>query len=694
MQFVFEIGTEEMPARFLPDLEQGMYELFASQLEAKRVAAQGLNSCSTPRRLVFWIQSLDQAQAKNRETLVGPPENVAFDDQGQLSKAGLGFAHNQQVEADQLFVLETAKGRYLAVEKDTGGVPSIELMPEICSNVLHGLSFPKKMHWEESGFHFGRPVRWILALLDDRLIPLQGPGLQAGRLTWGHRVMGPGPWNVPQAQDYFSIIRHKGQVVLERQARQDLIRSQGEELAAEKKGRIIWNEGLLREVSNLVEYPKPVLGSFQQKYLDLPREVLLTSMESHQKSFGLEDGQGRLIPYFLCTLNLEPEDLSLVRTGWERVLKARLEDADFFWKADINTDLQQWRKKLDKVVFIGSLGSMGDKCNRMQELSRYLSRALAPDLEYELVRAADLAKVDLVSEMVGEFADLQGIMGSIYARKKGESETVAQAIYEQYLPSGQESPVPASNAGAILSMADKADNLTGCFGLEMLPTGAHDPYALRRQALGIVRIVLEKGFRFSLTHFLTAAQNNYGQVQWKVKPEETLQLLLNFFASRLRAFYAEKYPTKIIDAAINAGLDDIFLLDKRLQALEHFSQEKDYEAAVLTFKRVDNILRKQGDRAGQVLDGQFSLNVLKEPAEKELAAYLQESSATWAKLWAEEDFDQLLQQLRQLRPVVDNFFDQVMVMCDDSQLRLNRMNLLQALLHRLSPIADFSALQI
>ncbi|MFW6315428.1 MAG: glycine--tRNA ligase subunit beta, partial [Desulfohalobiaceae bacterium] len=300
----------------------------------------------------------------------------------------------------------------------------------------------------------------------------------------------------------------------------------------------------------------------------------------------------------------------------------------------------------------------------------------------------------LVSEMVGEFDNLQGIMGSIYARQKGESETVARAIYEQYLPAGQDSPVPSSLAGALLSMADKADNLVGCFGLEMLPTGAHDPYALRRQALGIVRIVLEKRLRLSLEQFLSQAQSCYQKVEWQMQPERSLELLLDFFAQRLRAFYAGSFSTRIIDAALGAGLDDIYALDQRLRALERFSQDQEFEAAVLTFKRVDNILRKQGDKAGQSLDGEFSAGFLQEQAEQELAAYLEQSASRWQELRQQEDYDQLLQELARIRPMLDKFFDQVMVMAEDRDLRLNRMNLLQALLHRLSPLADFSALQI
>jgi glycyl-tRNA synthetase beta chain len=694
-QFILEIGMEEMPARFLPDLKQELSQLLASRLQEANVPFSHLQTFATPRRLVAWVDGLETNQAESQEIVTGPPASIAFDDDGGLTKAGTGFARSQKADVSELFVHQTDKGGYLAIQKRLGGARTVDLLPDIGQRVISSLPFPKKMRWEDSGFQFGRPIRWLLALFDEIVVPVRAGNCEAGRQTFGHRVHGPGPFEVDSAEAYFSIIRDTGHVILDIEERIEMIRQHGARQAEAKGGSVVWKDELLHEVANLAEYPKPVLGDFCSSYLELPKEVLLTSMESHQKSFGVEDGQGKLLPHFLCTLNLEPKDLDLVKRGWERVLKARLEDAMFFWRGDSKTSLEDWSQELFKVVFLGPLGSMGQKSERLQALCAALAGQLMPDGIENASRAGKLAKVDLVSEMVGEFGDLQGIMGGIYAGQKGENATVATAIAEQYLPSGPDSEVPQSTCGAILSIADKADNLTGCFGLNMIPSGAQDPYALRRQALGIVRILGEHGFRLSLNDLLARSQNSYAGVDWKISPQESLDKLMDFFAQRIKAYFVgQGYETRIVDAVLSAGMDDVCGLGLRLQALDAFSRESDFEQAVLTFKRADNIIRKQGDQAPEPLTGQFNHDQLTDEAERELAARLDELAPRWQAMWADEEFDQLFGLLRELRPVVDRFFDDVMVMTDDPQLRQNRLNLLQALVTRLADLADFAALQI
>jgi glycyl-tRNA synthetase beta chain len=554
---------------------------------------------------------------------------------------------------------------------------------------------PKRMRWESSGFSFARPMRWLLALMDDTVVPVQVASLQAGAKTWGHRVHGPGPWEVPSAQAYFDLLRDNGRVILDRRERIEFIQSQGDDLAKAHGGRVVWKDELLAEVASLAEWPRPILGRFDQRYLELPREVLLTSMESHQKCFGLEDENGNLLSCFVCTLNLEPKDLDLVRAGWERVLKARLEDAAFFWKVDRKATLEQWQQELDKVIFLGPLGSMGAKAKRLEMVAANLTAKEDAQIQNDTIRAAALAKVDLVSEMVGEFADLQGIMGGIYVRQKGESEQVGQAVSEHYLPTGPESAVPESLPGAYLSITDKADALTGCFGLDMIPTGTQDPYALRRQALGIVRTVWEHGLRFSLSELLETAIDAYQDVDWKLDKETALSALLDFFAHRIRALCMNRgLETKVVDAALGAGFDDLWAFEQRLTALDRFSRDADFDQAVLTFKRADNIIRKQGEQAGVDLQAGYQESLLIDLQEKALAQALTDMQPRWEALWAKEDFDQLFGLLRELRPVVDDFFDHVMVMAEDQTLRQNRLNMLQALVNRLSVLADFSALQI
>ncbi len=693
--YILEIGTEEMPARFFPALDDYLAAEFARLLSESMIRFQGIEVRSTPRRMVVSVQGMAEKQDCEEIEAMGPPARIAFDGDGNPTKAGQGFAGTQGVAMEDLFVKKTDKGDYLAVRKVVGGAPAVEILPDICVKIISRMPFPKKMHWDGKGFTFGRPLRWVVSLLDDTVVPFTLGSLTAGRETRGHRVMGPGPFVCTHADSFFDLLRDKGGIVLDFSERKRIIRERGDALAAEKGGTVAWMDGLLKQVAYLVEYPQPILGRFDDKFLELPREVLLTSMESHQKSFGIEDQNGKLLPWFLTTLNLAPEETGLVRTGWERVLRARLEDARFFWEADSRATLDSWLDKLEKVIFIGPLGSMGDKSRRLERLTGFLARRICPEYREALTRAGRLAKADLVSEMVGEFDDLQGIMGGIYARKKGESQSVATAVYEQYLPTGQDSPVPASTEGAVLALADKLDNLVGCFGLNMVPTGAADPYALRRQALGIARIVLHHGFRIDLREMLAEAVACYGDVAWKTAPEQSIQKLMEFFAGRLKAYWSGNgMDTKVLDAALGAGVSDIVALKLRLDALTEFSVQDDFEQAVLTFKRADNIIRKQGDRSEGVLDGMFRTGMLQEEPEKELAREIDELVPRWEALWLDDDYAGLLALLRELRPVVDNFFDHVMVMCEDPELRHNRLNILQALVSRLSGLADFSALQV
>jgi glycyl-tRNA synthetase beta chain len=694
-ELVFEIGMEEMPARFFPALTDELKNNAVAALGKAWLDAERIETYGTPRRIVLHVTGMVHTQRQEEETVTGPPRRVAFDENGKPTKAAEGFARTQGVDLDQTFVLETNKGEYLAVKRTAGGRPALELLPDVLVGLASGLSFPKRMRWGAKQFGFGRPVRWLLALLDEEVVPLELAGIVSGRETRGHRDMGFGPFKAPSAGDYFEILREKGGVVLDAGERLRIIRSSAESLAAGVGGGVAWNEDLLHEVCGLVEYPRVILGRYDESFLEVPREVLLTTMESHQKSFGVEREDGELLPYFLSTLNIEPRDPELVIRGWERVLRARLEDARFFWKGDLSVGFDRWLEDLDNVVFIGPLGTMGDKSRRLEDLCRRLSLSLAPDLAEDAARAGRLAKADLVSEMVGEFDELQGVMGGIYARRLGESRNVAEALSEQYLPAGPDSPTPATRTGALLSVSDKADTICGCFGLDMIPTGAHDPNALRRQALGICRIVIDHELRLNVEDLLAGAQAGYGDLDWKLDPDEARVRMLEFFAGRLKAHYTAKgFATLVVEAALAAGFADLWALDKRIAALQEFSNEPDFEQAVLTFKRAANIIVKQGHEAGRPLTGEYDRAHLEERQEKALADKLEDTANEWDERWKADDFAALLGVLRELRPFVDDFFDHVMVMCEDEDKRLNRLNLLAALVDRLGRLADFNALQI
>lgn len=701
--FVLEIGTEELPARFLHSTEKELKERFEAALAENGLEFAELLVCSTPRRIALYIGHLaDKAQIRE-EVITGPPIKAAFDMGGRPTRAAEGFAKTHGMQLDDTFTLETEKGPYLALRKTLGGEEALTLLASICPVVVAGLPFPKRMHWGSGDFTFARPIRWILALLGATVVPFNLAGVESSSVTFGHRVHGPGPFSLSDASEYFGVMEKQCGIVAQSRDRRKVIQETGNALAREHGGSVLWKESLLDEVEGLCEHPVPILGGFDPGFLEVPREVLLTSMESHQKSFGIEGENGALLPYFLTVLNITPQEPGLVRKGWERVLRARLEDARFFWKTDLNTrGFDSWLQALDSVIFLAPLGSMGDKSRRIERLCGWLAENVRSNeagqsiCKETAMRAGRLAKADLVSEMVKEFDTLQGIMGGIYADKFREAEHVAEAIAEQYLPAGPDSPVPSTLYGALLSIADKADTMAGCFGLGMIPTGAADPYALRRAALGIARIAEEKGLRFAVSSLFAQAMEGYGEREWKLPQEKALAKLEEFFALRVKNHFISKgAETLLTEAVLLAGADDVWAASSRLSALSEFSRSPDFAQSVLAFKRVANIIRKQSQEASEApLDGRYLSELFTDDAEKALAVELERLVPVFEELWQKDRYHELFLLLRDLRPAVDAFFDQVMVMCEEEAVRLNRLNLLQALVTLMGRLADFSALQM
>ncbi len=692
--FVLEIGSEEVPSRFLPTEEQELEARFTAALEGNALEHGQIRALSTPRRAILVVEDLNPVQTEREEVVAGPPVRVAYDADGKPTKALEGFVRTNGCTLDDVFRQETPKGEYVAVRKRIGGAAAGDLLATICPAIITALPFAKRMRWGANHVAYARPLRWIVALIDSEVVPFEVGPVVSGRETCGHRIHGRGPFSVAHATDLLPLLADKGGITPLPADRRAAIISGGDAQAAAVGGKVLWKDSLLREVEGLTEHPVPLLGDFDASYLEVPREVLLTSMESHQKSFGVEGPDGALLPHFLTVLNLTPEDMGLVKRGWERVLRARLEDARFFWHADLRATFDSWLEKLDHVIFIGRLGSMGEKTRRLESLCRHLAETVAdgkvtPD---DAARAGRLSKADLVSGMVGEFDTLQGIMGGIYAERKGESPVVAQALKEQYLPAGPETPLPASLGGALLSLADKADTLAGCFGLGMIPTGAADPNGLRRCAIGILRIVLEYGLTLDLRSLFARALELYGDRPWKLAPNEAVDKLLDFMAGRLRNYWqGQSEDTLLVEATLGAGSEDIRDAGLRLAALAAFSKEAGYAEAVQTFKRVANIVRKQ---AGDDLRDQWDDALLQEEAEKNLAAVLRDLLPRLDTLRGTGDYAAALKTLLEVRPAVDAFFDGVMVMCDDAALRRNRLAMLNALGSRFARLADFAALQM
>lgn len=693
LSFVLEIGSEEIPARFLPALEKELMERFESAFTTEGVSFADLQTMATPRRSV--VSAKLEAQTTRREELImGPPVRIAFDAAGAPTKAALGFAKTQGVEITALFRECTDKGEYLATHKELGGEMTLQVLERICPEIITQLPFPKRMHWGCGTFSYARPLRWLLALLDEQQVSFEVGGVKSGKQTFGHRIHGLGPFMVNTASDYFKIVKEEGGVTVSPRERREKIIKGGDAAATAKAGLVLWKEKLLDEVQGLTEHPIPLLGDFDPSFLEIPREVLLTSMESHQKSFGIEDPTGALLPHFLTVLNITPQDQKLVKKGWERVLRARLEDARFFWKTDLSASFESWLESLDSVIFLAPLGSMGDKTRRLEQLCAFLAEKIGADVK-DAARSGRLSKADLVSGMVGEFDSLQGIMGGIYAAKKGESSAVSLALQEQYLPAGPDSPVPGSIHGAILSLADKADTLVGCFGLGLIPTGTVDPYALRRCALGIARIIQEHHFDLNIVEVFTKALSLYEDISWKYAEKETLEKLVDFFTVRLKnLLVGQGNATLFVEAVLNADSKDVRSAHARLAALKEFSTQPDFEQAAITFKRVANIIRKQEHEEKLEFCGEYKPELLHEEAEKNLAAELENAQQKFDTLWAESKFLELLLLAGSLRPAVDAFFDSIMVMDDDMAIRRNRLELLAAVRSRMNRLADFSALQL
>ncbi len=696
--FVLEIGSEEIPARFLAIEEAELQKRFSTAFEAVGIGYGQIRVLASPRRAVVMVEDIQPVQLEKEEVVSGPPERIAYDAEGKPTKALEGFLRTNDVLLEDVFLEDTPKGKYLAVRKKTGGAQTSKLLEDICPAIIAALPFAKKMRWGAQSFAYARPLRWVLALFDEAIVPFTVGPVNSGRNTWGHRIHGKNEGDiihqVPSAQEYLTVVHQSGVEPDATMRRQSIIDG-GNAAATALGGNILWKESLLDEVQGLVEHPVAIIGNIDPSFLEVPREALLTSMESHQKSFGLEDANGNLLPHFLTVLNMTPQDVSIVQKGWERVLRARLEDARFFWHSDLESPLDAWLAKLDSVIFLGPLGSMGDKTRRLEKLCVWLGEhcGVSGVDSQEAARAGRLSKADLVSGMVGEFDTLQGIMGGIYARKKNEKEAVCVALQEQYLPAGPDTEVPSSLLGALLSMADKADTLVGCFGLGMIPTGTADPNGLRRCVLAITRCILEFNMRLDVRAFFEQALSLYGEKAWKLDKEACLQKLEEFFTARVKNYLqGQGADTLLVDATLAAGSNDVWTAAQRLQALQKFHASEHYTASVQTFKRVANIIRKQGQDSA--LSGQYTLEAAQEDAEKALIGQLNELLPRFDALWQNDNFDAIPGLLLEVRPVIDAFFDSVMVMCDDEVVRLNRLNMLKALTQRMEKFADFSALQV
>jgi len=682
---LLEIGMEEVPARYVRGAMDQLKAKTAEWLEASRIAFDSIEAFATPRRIAVLARGVADRQADIREEVRGPARKIALDENGGWTKAALGFARSQGVRPEQLFFKELNGVEYVYALKSGEGRPTAELLPEGLAGIITSMTFPKSMRWGSHDLRFVRPIRWIVALYGDAVVPLEIAGVRSGNVTRGHRFLG-GETAIARPGEYASKLREQ-YVIADVAEREAEILRQIEALKEERGWNIAVKDDLLEEVLFLVEYPTVLYGSFDPAFLDIPQEVLITSMREHQRYFPVLDGEGRLLPHFVTVRNGDDTSIDIVRRGNEKVLRARLSDAKFFYEEDQKMKIGDALAKLETIVWHEELGTLADKVRRIRKVADAVASRVTEDeaARADISRAADICKFDLVTSMVYEFPELQGIMGEDYARKLGEREAVCRAVNEHYRPRHAGDGPAEGLVGAVVGIADKIDTIAGCFSIGIVPTGSQDPYALRRQAAGIVQTMLAHGLRLTLGELFGIALDVYEARGLKRSREDILKDLYEFFGLRVRNVLSEagiRYD--IVDAVMASGFDDPRLAVKRAEAVAAAVARGDaFKAAVDAFNRVCNLAAKA--EHANVDPSRFEVEAERKLREAHASARVRAEEAL-----AEGDAAKALDALAELKDPINVYFDSVMVMTDDAAVRSNRLAQLAAVAADIRRIADFA----
>jgi glycyl-tRNA synthetase beta chain len=684
--FLVEIGTEELPPAALKNLALAFQDGIVAGLAKREFQFQSTQWFATPRRLAVRVNQLaEQAPDKNIEIL-GPPVAAAKDKLGNWTKAAEGFASKHGISPEQLSEVDSPKGARLAFKETRAGEKALDCLAGIVSDALAALPIPKRMRWGAHRAEFIRPAHWLLMLFGKDVVNARVFGLSASNQTWGHRFHCNDWLTVKEPAAYESVLEEQGHVIADFDRRQQRIREQVESESKKLNAQVPFDPDLLDEVTALVEWPVALTGSFDNAFLDVPPEALISSMKEHQKYFPVVDRQGALLPHFIFVSNIASRDPVQVIAGNEKVIRPRLSDAAFFFATDQKTRLADRVASLGNIVFQAKLGTLLDKTERVQALAGFIAERIGGDVE-NARRAAWLAKADLASDMVLEFDKLQGIAGCYYARNDGEPEAVAQAIRDQYLPKFAGDALPSSPTACSLALADRLDTLVGIFGIGQPPTGSKDPFALRRASLSVLRVLVEKELPLDLKELLTQAKANFSQPL--PAGDGVVEQVLEYMIERFRAWYEEAaIPVQVFQAVSAKQVTVPLDFDKRVKAVHHFSQLPEAEALAAANKRVSNILAKQ---AGEI-PSQVDSSLLSEAAEKTLAEAVECKREEVMPLFARQEYTRGLETLATLRESVDTFFDKVMVMTDDEALRNNRLALLSQLHALFLQVADISLL--
>tara|TARA_R110000868_G_scaffold158036_2_gene385754 strand:+ start:11014 stop:13086 length:2073 start_codon:yes stop_codon:yes gene_type:complete len=684
--FLLEIGCEELPAKALPKLAQSLLDGIRAGLNDAELIYTDAKWLASPRRLAVYITDLQTQQPEQHIERKGPPLKAAYDKDGQATKALSGFLDSCGAQRSELSELETPKGVWLMYKGVKPGQATADLLPGIVETTIKKLPIPKPMRWGNGKTEFIRPVHWLVMMLGKAFVPANILGQQADRVTYGHRFMAPKALKLKQASDYVSTLENKGKVIVDFEQRKRIIRELSEKSAKKVHGKAVIDDALLNEVCGLVEWPVPMLANFDRSFLKVPAEALIASMEEHQKCFAVIDDYGKLMPHFIAISNIASKQPMKVIKGNEKVMNARLSDAKFFYELDNKHRLDSRLEALNSVVFQKQLGTLHDKANRISQLASSIAEALNADTA-QAARSGLLAKADLMSEMVGEFPALQGIMGCYYAKHDGEGDTVANAIREHYQPKFAGDDLPNSQESCAVALADKLDTLVGIFGINQAPTGDKDPFALRRAAIGVFRIITEKQLSLNLTPLVNLAADLYGD---KLSNDNLVTDVINFIFERMRAYYKEQNVAHgVFEAVLAKRPTKLLDFQARIDAVLKFNQLPEAKALAEANKRVRNILTKNADKG---LTGDVQINLLEDVAEKELAQHLQQSQAEVKRLCDTGDYSSALFRLAELRQPIEAFFADVMVMADNPALRNNRLLLLNQLRELFLQIADISVL--
>lgn len=681
---LFELGCEELPPKSLKKLSQALLDNILAGLKEADLAYNQARAYATPRRLAVLIDDLQSFQADKVVEKRGPALQAAFSPDGSPSKAAQGFAASCGASFEQLEKLETDKGAWLIFKQAVKGQATAELIPDIIRKSLNNLPIAKRMRWGNFDAEFARPVHWAVLLFGEQVIATDILGVNTGRNSRGHRFHAPQDLNIASPHDYVDTLLQQGKVIADFEQRMIRIRDAANQAAANVGGTAHIEDDLLEEVAALNEWPVPVVGNFDARFLELPMEVLITTMQSNQKYFPVKNAQGGLLPHFITFANIESSNPASIQHGNERVVLPRLADAEFFWKQDRKQSLAERVDSLSTIVFQKDLGTLLDKTERVANLAAIIAEQLQADVELAK-RAALLAKTDLITNMVGEFANLQGIMGRYYALADAENAEVALALEEHYFPKQSGGPTPGGKIGQILALAEKIDTLAGIFSAGLIPTGDKDPYALRRATLGILRVLIENGIALDVVGLLDAALDQFSH---SFNKAETRQKVIVFLFDRLKGYCLDQgYSSDEFEAvlAVNPTRPLDFML--RIRAVQTFRQLPEAESLAAANKRIINILKKSEHAIPE------TIGTLVEAAEKNLLAAAEASDAEILPLLAEQNYQMALNRLAQLRDTVDAFFDNVMVNTDDVALRNSRLAMLAMLSNQFLKIADISKLQ-